>query len=271
MKYHILNATRSLGLLPMFDRMAFLRKRAAAARRNRAFIDAHPDFAVPPADLAFDAYNKVDWADYHDLGLVHAGMFARLIRERLPDMPSLRVLEWGCGPGRLIRHMPALLADRAPEVIGTDYNAATIDWCRAHLPGIDFALNGLPPPLPLPDNSVDAVYNFSVFTHLSADMHRDWTAELHRVLRPGGLMIATTHGDHYRYLLTRREEADAYARGELVTQSRFAEGKKWYFAVHPPAWVRNHLLAAFERVEQVDPGPKVCMTQDIWIGYKPHG
>jgi SAM-dependent methyltransferase len=167
--------------------------------------------------------------------------------------------------------MPALLAGRSPELTGSDYNPATINWCRDHLPGIDFALNGLAPPLPFPDDSFDAVYNFSVFTHLSQDMHRDWTAELHRVLRPGGLMIATTHGDHYRYLLTQRREAEAYDRGEIVTQSRFAEGKKWYFAIHPPAWVRSHLLAAFERVEQVRPGPDARMTQDVWLGFKPHG
>ena len=271
MKYHILSATRSLGLLPMFDRMAFLRKRARAARGNRAFRARHPDFAVPPEDLAFDAYNKVDWVDYHDMGLAHAALFARLIRTHLPDAHPLRVLEWGCGPGRLIRHMPALLAGRSPDLTGSDYNPATIDWCRDHLPGIDFALNGLAPPLPFPDDSFDAVYNFSVFTHLSQDMHRDWTAELHRVLRPGGLMIATTHGDHYRYLLTQRRETEAYDRGEIVTQSRFAEGKKWYFAIHPPAWVRSHLLAAFDRVEQVRPGPDARMTQDVWLGFKAHG
>lgn len=270
MKYHILNATRSLGLLPMLDRVAFLRNRAGAAAANRAFRARHPDFAVPPDALAFDAYNKVDWAEYHDVGLIHAGLFARLIRDRLPDAQPLRVLEWGCGPGRLIRHMPALLAGRDAQVTGTDYNPTTIDWCRRRLPGIDFALNGLAPPLPFPDDSFDAVYNFSVFTHLSRDMHRDWTAELHRVLRPGGLMIATTHGDDHRHLLTHKREIDAYDRGELVTQSGFAEGKKWYFAIHPPVWVRNHLFAAFDRVEQVRPGPAACMTQNIWIGYKPH-
>lgn len=271
MKYHIISATRSLGLLPMLDRMTFLRKRARAARRNRAFIARHPDFAVPPDDLAFDAYNKVDWPDYHDVGRAHARLFARLIHDRLPDAGPLAVLEWGCGPGRLIRHMPGLLADRQPRITGTDYNPATIAWCRDHLPGIDFVLNGLAPPLPFPDASFDVVYNFSVFTHLSQDMHDHWIAELHRIVRPGGMIIATTHGDHYRYLLTHKREADAYARGELVTQKRFEEGKKWYFAIHPPAWVRSHLLSGFERVEQVDPGADGAMTQDVWIGFKPHG
>ncbi|MFB0875122.1 MULTISPECIES: methyltransferase domain-containing protein [unclassified Sphingobium] len=271
MKYHILNATRSLGLLPVLDRVAFVRKQALAAARNRAFVAAHPGFAVPPADLAFDAYNKVDWADYHDSGRAQAGVFAGLIRNHMAGDAPLHVLEWGCGPGRLIRHMPELLGARAGRITGTDYNVATIDWCRAKLPGIDFALNGLAPPLPITDGSVDVVYNFSVFTHLSEAMHHAWIAELRRVLRPGGMLIATTHGDHYRYLLTRQAEADAYARGQIVTQRRFEEGKKWYFALHPPAWVRGTLLAGFERVAMVRPDPAADMAQDVWIGFRPHG
>jgi SAM-dependent methyltransferase len=271
MKYHIISATRSLGLLPVLDRMTFLRKTARTARGNRAFRTRHPDFAVPPADLAFDAYNKVDWVDYHDLGIRHAGLFAGLIRDHCPANPDFSVLEWGCGPGRLIRHMPHLLSDRSPKVVGTDYNPTTITWCKDHLPGIDFALNGLAPPLPFPDNSFDATYNFSVFTHLSEDMHLAWTRELYRVLKPGGLMIATTHGDYYRYLLTQKSEAQAYDRGELVTQKRFEEGKKWYFAIHPADYVRGTLLADFERVEQIHSGPEAGMTQDVWLGFKPHG
>ncbi|MET0362623.1 MAG: class I SAM-dependent methyltransferase [Sphingobium sp.] len=270
MKYRIISATRSLGLLPVLDRVTFLRKSARTARTNRAFRARHPDFAVPPADLAFDAYNKVDWEDYHDLGLRHASLFADLIARHCPQAADFSVLEWGCGPGRLIRHLPALLADHGPRMVGTDYNPATIRWCGDNLPGIHFALNDLAPPLPFADDSFDATYNFSVFTHLSAEMHTAWTRELYRVLKPGGLMIATTHGDHYRYLLTQKAERDAYDRGEIVTQKRFEEGKKWYFAVHPPHYVRTHLLRDFERVEQIVPPPEAGMTQDVWIGFKPH-
>lgn len=271
MKYRIIDTTRALGLLPMLDKVTYLRKTALKASDNRAFRARHPDFAVPPPDLAFDAYNKVDWADYHDLGLRHATLFADLIRARTDIISGLRILEWGCGPGRLIRHLPDLLGDRAPVVAGTDYNPASIDWCRANLSGIDFDLNGAAPPLPFADNSFDATYNFSVFTHLSEEMHHAWAAELLRILKPGGLMIATTHGDHYRYLLVKKGERDAYDRGELVTQAHYEEGKKWFFAIHPPTYVQRHLMGGFERVEQVAPAPEAGMTQDIWVGYKPHG
>jgi len=270
MKYQILSATRTLGLLPAFDRMAFLGKTARKARDNRTFRARHPDFALPPPDLAFDAYNKVDWTDYHDTGLKHAQMFADLVLRHSPVASNLKLLEWGCGPGRLIRHMPDLLAERTPWVIGTDYNPETIGWCRQQLDGIDFALNDIAPPLPFVAESFDVIYNFSVFTHLSAEMHDAWMSELLRVLKPGGLLILTTHGDRHRYLLTREAERAAYDRGELVTQAQYQEGKKWYFAIHPPAYVRNELLRDFERIEQMPPDPEAAMSQDVWLAFKPH-
>lgn len=271
MKYHILNATRSLGLLPVLDRMTYLRRSAKAARTNRDFLRRNPGFAVPPVELAFDAYHKVDWTDYHEVGQRHAGFFASLIRQHCIASDDFTVLEWGCGPGRLIRHMPGLLAGFDPRVIGTDYNPATIDWCKAKLPGMEFALNHLAPPLPFPDNSVDATYNFSVFTHLSAEMHEAWIAELYRVLKPGGFLITTTHGDYYRYLMTQKSEVATYERGDLVVQNQFEEGKKWFFAIHPERYVRDTLLKDFIGVARVKPDASVGMTQDVWVGFKPHG
>lgn len=270
MKYHLISASRSLGLLPVLDRLSYLRKRAQTARSNRAFRAAHPGYAVPPEDLAFDAYNKVDWESYDTLGRAHARVFAELIDAHAPAGP-LSLLEWGCGPGRLIRHMPALLAHHDVAVTGTDYNPDTIRWCKDALPGIDFALNGMAPPLPFDADSFGAAYNFSVFTHLSEAVQIAWAQEMLRVLKPGGVLVATTHGDYYTYLLTGAVEQAAYARGELVTQSRYAEGKKWFFAVHPPDYVRAVLFKGFERVERVATPADAGMTQDVWIGFKPHG
>lgn len=49
------------------------------------------------------------------------------------------------------------------------------------------------PPLPFADASFDAVYGFSVFTHLSREPQATWVRELGRVLKPGGLVWLTFH------------------------------------------------------------------------------
>jgi SAM-dependent methyltransferase len=267
MKYQLISLIRSLGLLKAADTVKYWIHRLLLAPRNAAFRRRNPDFRVPPHDLAFDAYNHVDWHAYRDSGLRHAGVFAGIIRRHCPGN-ALDILEWGCGPGRLIRHLPQLLDGRALRLVGSDYNRRTIDWCRANLPRIDFLHNELMPPLPLPDARFDVVYNFSVFTHLSEEAQKAWTAELKRVLKPGGLLICTTHGENYRYLLTRKGEQAAYEAGDTVVQGRYREGKKWYFAIHPPRFVREELLKDFGQVRPVTVGADAGLLQDVWIGVK---
>src|SRR5438876_12028671 len=90
MKYAIMSTIRSLGLLGAADNMRFFQKRAMTAHRNRRFLETHPGFVPPPADLAFDAYSMVDWAAYLDGGLRHARVFADVILSRT-DTQRLRV------------------------------------------------------------------------------------------------------------------------------------------------------------------------------------
>jgi SAM-dependent methyltransferase len=71
----------------------------------------------------------------------------------------------------------------------------TVDWCREHIPGVDFTVNGAMPPLRWQDGHFDFVMAVSVFTHIPWKMQIGWLKELRRVLRPGGYLLATTHGD----------------------------------------------------------------------------
>ena len=268
LKFFVISAMRAIGLLRVADRCNFWIGLVKACPRNRRFRVQFPDFATPPPHLAFDALNHVDWTQYRESGLRHAALFAKIIREEIPAPAPIDVLEWGCGPGRLIRHMPALLSVRLHALSGTDYNGESIAWCRRHFPGIDFAENGLNPPLPFPDGRFDVVYSFSVFTHLSEAVQIAWARELHRVLKPGGLLVSTTHGAAYRYLLTSNAERERYDTGHLVVQGNYQEGKKWFFAVHPEAFVRERLLADFPEIRRYQIGPDDDILQDVWIARK---
>lgn len=267
MKRHILAVARASGVLAQADRLMLWRARLSAHRRNRDFLRAHPGFATPPEELAFDAYHHVDWSAYHESGLGHARAYAEVIASALPAR-SLKILEWGCGPARIIRHMRGCLADREVELFGTDYNPRTIAWCQRHLPEVTFALNGLMPPLPFAEGSFDAAYNFSVFTHLSEAAQLAWAGELRRVLKPGGVLVSSTHGDFYRNRLASGNDAQRYDAGELVVQDRYEEGKKWFLALHPPRYVREVLLAGFQQVDQVTPGAASNLRQDLWVARK---
>ena len=268
-KYLLIRALRATGLLKLADSCKFVLGRARVWPRNRRFRKRHPDFATPPRHLAFDALNHCDWQLYMDSGLQHARLFARIFREQLPADVPLQVLEWGCGPGRLIRHIATLSPDRELHLAGADYNPESIAWCRENFPGVEFVENSLNPPLPFPDGTFHAVYNFSVFTHLSESVQRDWVKELARVLKPGGLLVCTTAGDAYRYLLAAQSERAAYAAGRQVVQGKYREGRKWFMAISPEPFVREHLLAGFLDVRKVETLPQDGILQDVWIARKP--
>ena len=101
-----------------------------------------------------------------------------------------RVLDFGCGSGRLLRQF--LDEARLAEFHGSDIDEEMVTWVRKNLcpPIADVRVNREQPPLDFPDDHFDLVTALSVFTHI-ADGWSDWMLEIRRVLKPGGLLIAT--------------------------------------------------------------------------------
>lgn len=60
---------RQLGVLQLLDKVLLNKTKAYNFLNNRQFIKNHPDFPVPPAHLAYDAYNEVLWDAYYQSGI----------------------------------------------------------------------------------------------------------------------------------------------------------------------------------------------------------
>lgn len=104
------------------------------------------------------------------------------------DRKAIHVLDWGCGCGRLTRH---LLNKGYGDITGIDIDPFNIDWCRSSLPDAEFTLVSPDVPTPLSASSVDLVIGHSVFTHLSEVDQFLWLAELNRLIKPGGHALVT--------------------------------------------------------------------------------
>ncbi len=103
------------------------------------------------------------------------------------------VLDFGCGCARVLRFMRP---SPGQMIMGTDIDKESIAWCQEYLGTIaQFQINHDFPPLPLPEKSVDLIYSVSVFTHLPEEMQFQWLAELRRVLKPGGILVTSVHGE----------------------------------------------------------------------------
>jgi SAM-dependent methyltransferase len=106
---------------------------------------------------------------------------------------------------------------------------ATNRWCSFHL--ID--------PLPPTAGPFDLIYLYSVFSHLPEEMHWALPNEFHRLLAPGGLLIATT-----------------WSRDYMMNCKSLRQGQ--FRRSSPPLWVRgptkrfqdtDAALAAYDRGE----------------------
>jgi SAM-dependent methyltransferase len=177
------------------------------------------------------------------------------------------ILDFGCGCGRLIRAFHDL---DGVTIYGSDYNPELIDWCRSHLPFGTFSVNNLEPPLDYPDSSMDFVYSFSVFTHMPEDLQHRWINELNRILRPGGLLLITTHGDSYLGTLG-EPEREAFRSGDLVVRNASVAGTNLCSAFHPRRYLVERLLSEFEILEHasVSSGKTAGVLQDMTLARKP--
>ena len=264
MKQRLLHALREHGLLEPTDAVHYLVHRAASAGGNRRFVRRNPDYPVPPAKLAFESYGHTSWDEYRRTGEAHASVIADLVRGHARGGDPLRVLEWGCGAGRIIRHLASAGLGAGARLFGVDVDGAAIEWCGRRLPGIRFQRCGPRPPLAFENCSFDVVYHYSVWTHLSEDSVRAWVRELARILKLQGIMIGTTHGEHYTGLLL-PHELERYRAGYPVTRAGFAEGRKYYLSFHPPAYVTKILQGSFQTTRHLPACPERGVPQDLWI------
>jgi SAM-dependent methyltransferase len=170
------------------------------------------------------------------------------------------ILDFGCGCGRVIRHLRHLPA----ELHGCDTNPVAVDWCDENLPFGRFAVNALESPLEYDAESFDLVYALSVFTHLPRDLQSWWMRELRRVLKPGGVLVVSLHGDAMLGRLNRAERAD-YRAGRLVVRVGELAGTNHCAAFHPPAFVRDVLAAGFSVLSMAPEGATGNPPQDAWV------
>ncbi len=121
--------------------------------------------------------------------------------------PGARILDFGCGCGRVITWLQQL--DSKYQYFGTDIDPEAITWCQENLANFgEYAVNPHLPPTEYADNYFDLVYSISVFTHLSEDMQFAWLKELSRITKPGGYLLLTTHNRRCNQRLQREPSFD---------------------------------------------------------------
>jgi SAM-dependent methyltransferase len=179
-------------------------RRARTSMRLRA-LDARDRLAgrggklVPPRRLQLSV-GEGDFGAIGDEFLSHLVGLCGL-------KPEDRVLDVGCGIGRLARPLAGYLSIDGGYA-GFDVNPHAIAWCERryrHYPNFRFVhadvRNGRYNPdgaaeavgyaFPFDDGAFDVAVLMSVLTHLTADEALHYLGQVRRVLAPGGRVLAT--------------------------------------------------------------------------------
>jgi SAM-dependent methyltransferase len=208
-------------------------------------MQAHEELSIPPELIGRVQHDPRDPA-------LCAKLTRREILRLLPadwSWTGKRVLDFGCGPGRVLREFSNEAKQAA--FYGCDIHAPSIEWLRSHPPfDIELALTKEMPPLPWADNTFDLCWVVSVFTHLT-DSWAAWLLELRRILVPNGLLIATFHGDAMGAglrLPPYNEEwsEERFGMNVLMPTEDWDAGGPGVF--HSPWWIQAHWGRAFEIV-----------------------
>lgn len=155
----------------------------------------HAGMPVPPARLRHRVHGALDAESFLQIGTNLAQNIRDLCALAERDLYSFQnVLDFGCGSGRVIRNFQD--APSSCRLFGTDIDAELVGWCKEHLPGVQWSVNGYQPPLQFEDNAFDLIYAISVFTHLDEQFQHAWLAELNRIAKPGATLILSVQGDY---------------------------------------------------------------------------
>jgi len=252
---------RKIGILKLSDKFRFFMFYLRTFKERYRFIKANPNISTPPAYLIYEAFD-LNYDSYYFASKRTAAWLLDFFRKHC-DLNNINILDWGCGPARIIRHLPDML-DKSCHLYGTDYNHKTISWNKKEIKGINFNLNYEEPPLPYVNDSFDIIYGISIFTHLPYDLHFKWFNELIRISKNKGILFLTLQGRSFKVKLT-SSEIDHFDNGELVTRGNTKIGHRTYAAFHPPAFVLS-LINGHQVLEHIEGGIiNNKPQQDIWI------
>ncbi|MEZ4699375.1 MAG: class I SAM-dependent methyltransferase [Rhodothermales bacterium] len=171
------------------------------------------------------------------------------------------VLDFGAGVGRTLQYT----AREFKHLHATDVDATAIAYLKRAFPDVVVSVNDYTPPLDYPGGFFDAIYSVSLWTHLPLRDQFMWLKELYRLVKPGGIVLITTHG--LRGLASLRRKSEQWAGVSDAELEKYGTMYKEYpdfdtniahhpgvtssygMSAHSPAYIRRVWSRLFEVLE----------------------
>lgn len=248
-------------LLFVLDKINYFLSKFKNYRRNKEFKKLNSGFAIPPDYYLYETY-ALDYTLYKEDG---SNTAIEILEWTSKYKQPRKVLEWGCGVSRVIRHIPDY-AGKDCQVYGVDINDEMINWNAKNIAGVKFEKNNYNPPLSFPDNQFDLIFALSVFTHIEPEVQNLWVKEIHRVAGVNGIFLFTTHGKMYESHLNEKAAEELKSKGAFL-QPYKQKGHRMMTTYNSYENFKTSIEPYFEILEYYDGEkfPEKAGRQDLWI------
>jgi SAM-dependent methyltransferase len=183
-----------------------------------------------------------------------------------------RILDFGCGAGRVTRWISAAFPDASPE--GCDLREADIAFVHTTFGALTWISSTkvaeLNPPCASPEARYDLIWVGSVFTHLSQEASAELFDKLVSWLNPLGVMVFTSHG---RMAVSRGQHSGFYGipgqwdrvQADFETSgfgyADYADTPGYGISLVQLCWWARHITSRAEL-------QLICMTEQAWDGHQ---
>ncbi len=135
------------------------------------------------------------------------------------------VLDFACGYGRVGRHFKNVMPD--VEYTGMDIHYDAVRFNRDVL-GLRILQSTRKTSSFYVNQSFDFIFALSFFSHVRKEHFLGWLSELHSILKPGGVLMISTHGQMSHKLLMPEAVVDADGYGMIATSEQFDLSTNFY-------------------------------------------
>lgn len=251
------------GTAGILDKMIFGISWLKNKRKNTLYKRANKDVPFPPDYYLYETY-RLDYEEYIQDGLLTGKEIVEYAGKYLTKDPE-KVLEWGCGVSRIIRHLHQFYQS-GMGIYGCDINARMIAWNQRHVKDVNFKVIDFDPPTPYNASQFDMIYAMSVFTHIIVEQQESWLQEMHRILKPQGVFLFTTHGYNYLEKMLGSERKQLEEQGGF-TKAYYKKGHRMMSSYNLPDKFGEQVKKYFDILEFWDGKEYTSKMggQDLWI------
>lgn len=246
----------------LLNRLLYQLARRQHKKINQLYLRQNPSVVLPGDYELYETY-QLNYKKFIEDGALAAKEIMEWTKLYL-DTTEPNILDWGCGAGRITRHIPSLNSNAI--VYGCDINEPLIEWNKKNYRNITFSvINNFTPTFYAPQ-FFDLIYGISIFTHIEAAQQEEWIAELHRILKNKAVLLVTTQGSYYQHKLLPAQKRTLHQKG-VYTQTYRQQGHRMMSTYHTSEYFRKILQPFFTVLEYYSGSshPEKAGGQDLWI------